>query len=1007
MANVIFAEMGFGDIFSVPMANAENQTLEKELEMKRKEKLNLENKISQHKETIQALSDFLKNLRQELLHTQALFEAVEKEIGSEMHFKALADTEIGCLQQEATQQEKDLLLLKEKKNTLESEILKGSQKMEKMKKQLNWDQQTLDAWLDEFAEEDEDTMVLVKYCRQDEARIKELTLSVDRTTVEINRKHKALDKEWTKTMTTQVGLDRATENFHRAHSERQELIHQWENTIEQMRERDHDLEQCIMSLSRVNQEVRERRDMIAEKTSQLENQGSNNQECEKKAAAAKLLATKLRVEFRDNECLCVQLKGEFEGLRITVEQVATKVDAMRSQLTSLNNDKKDKSSKLKNARLLIAALEQKMKAVTESTIGVEGVASLMERMLEEGELANVELESVVRYHHRVLSQKMQDLQALKAKEENLMAEINRTQDVLRSLLRHLRDVEDDYVKRQELTESQDCQIKVVKEKLRRLKGDQNSEEDQAHRRELSELTKTLEEKKRTTIMLSQQLRTLEVESRCVKKAVEKVGIQRRDLSSKLVEMELCNEIAERELKTLFIKNQETTVEDNLLKLDAKRVRDRLQNETGRVLSLEKQRMNLGAAMKEKDLEVDFNRDMLQTQVRISNQENQRLRMEMNENLSRIDKMKTKYETIAVPVMSPDGEGGRSLEYIMIQAAQEREELKRKGDELDRKVSKKETEIEALENTLHAVSRRTAHRKVSGMLSQSTEEYEKHLQLEERKRAMDKKYSFKMRQIRELQQDIDGINNTLDSLHQEEATLKEQRDENCNKILTLNKELETQKERLERVAKQCSKLTGDIRSSKKTKGKTKEEYEIDLCQLKDFSKMVERMLLEAMYEDPDLRSILQIHFQEKNLPLPEPVFPIAIHLTPGFRSTHSARSVRSSCSSSITADFPPRLTKSASPASSTRSATSPASSIHFRAESPAPRLSKSASRLSSARSSVSSISDGPRSSGRRSPHLGLQLVVTSAISATPPRDTRRGGSEASRRTPSKKSQGKTS
>ncbi|XP_064192423.1 coiled-coil domain-containing protein 39-like [Anguilla rostrata] len=1015
MANAIFAEMGFGDIYSVPMANAENQALENELQMKRKEKSNLDNKISQHQETIQALSDFLKNVRQELLHTQALSEAVEKEAESEVHFKALADREMGCLQQEATQLGKDIHLLREKKNTLESEILRGSQKLEKMKNQLNWDQQTLDDWLEEFALEDEDTMVLVKYCRQDESRIKGLTLNIDKTTAEINQKYKALDKEWTKTMTAQVALDRVTENFHRAHSERQDLIHQWENAIEQMRKRDGDLEQCIMSLSQVNQDVRQRQEAIGEKKRQLEIQESNNQECEKKFTAARLLASKLRAEFRDNEFLCGQLKSEFEGLRSTVEQVATKVDAMRSQLASQNNDKKDKSFKLKNAKLLITALEQKIKEVTESASGVEGAASMMERMLEEEELANTELESTTHHHHRMLSQKIQDLQALKAKEENLMAEISRTQDVLRNLLRHLRNAEDDYVRNQELIESQDCQIKVVKEKLRRLKGIQNSEEDHAFRLELSALSKSIEEKKRTTIMLSQQLRSLEVESRCVKKTVEKVGAQRRDLTSKLVEMELCNEIVERELKKLIAKNQESLVEDNLLKLDAKRVRDRLQSETERVISLEKQRMNLEAAMKEKELEVDFNRDVLQTQVKISSQETQRLRMGMNENLSRIDKMKTKYETIAVPIMSADGEGERSLEYYMVQAAQEREELKRKGDKLDKKVSKKETEIEALENTLHAISRRREHRKVSGVLSLSTEDYQKHLQLEEQKRAVDENYSFKMRQIRELQQDIDGMNNTLDSLHQEEASLKEQRDENCRKILTLNKELETQKEKLERVTKQCSKLTGDVRSSKKTKSKTKEEYEIDLCQLNDFNKIVERMLLEAMDEDPDLRSVLQTHFQEKNLPLPEPVFPIAIHMTPGYRPVHSARSARSSCSNSIRADSPPpRVSKPPSLISSAGSATSPVrsySSIRFRAESPAPRAPKPASRLSSARSSVSSISGGPRTSGQQSPRvkmvdLGLQIRVSSALSATPPRDSRRGGSGTSRSTPSKKSQRKT-
>ena len=52
-----------------------------------------------------------------------------------------------------------------------------------------------------------------KYHKEDESKIRELNLQIEKLTVEVNRKQSELDKEITQTQTTQIELDKTSEEF--------------------------------------------------------------------------------------------------------------------------------------------------------------------------------------------------------------------------------------------------------------------------------------------------------------------------------------------------------------------------------------------------------------------------------------------------------------------------------------------------------------------------------------------------------------------------------------------------------------------------------------------------------------------------------------------------------------------------------------------------------------------------------------------------------------------------
>ena len=66
--------------------------------------------------------------------------------------------------------------------------------------------QALETWLEESAHRDEDAMILAKYARVDEDKVREMTLRLEQLQQNYMKKRRLLDTETTETLTAQVRL---------------------------------------------------------------------------------------------------------------------------------------------------------------------------------------------------------------------------------------------------------------------------------------------------------------------------------------------------------------------------------------------------------------------------------------------------------------------------------------------------------------------------------------------------------------------------------------------------------------------------------------------------------------------------------------------------------------------------------------------------------------------------------------------------------------------------------
>ncbi|XP_060690429.1 coiled-coil domain-containing protein 39 [Hemiscyllium ocellatum] len=898
MTNNVLCEINWDDGFAIPVANAENKSLEDEVQKKQKEKDNLESQLTNIEDRIHAMTMHLQNVHQELINTQSLQKAREKEFESEQQFKHLAEREMERLKQEIRRLENDITLLRERKNVMENSIYRYTQKIEDLKCQLNWDRQALEAWLEESTKTDEDAIIIQKYAQEDEGKIRDITVRMERMTIEANKKRKLLDNEMTETMAAQMELDKIAHDFRRSHSERQELINQWQDTIEQMQKRDLEMDQCALSLAEVKQEIRDKEAAINEKIQFLKNETENNKEFEKKISINERLSAKLRLEYQGHETNRLQLQSELETLKSRVDRTATDLETVRSHIADLKRQNTDKSNKLMNCKEVNKALQEKLKTATETMLSAEEQVTRLEKTLKNEENTVKELEDQMKYLKDQKFKKSEELNSLNGTVRTVANQISGNKTTLRNLKSQIDKLDHESIKQQEVIYSQDFQIQQLERRLAKLEGNMSSNENELLGEKAAELSKNLEEKKSTVNLLNIQLKKLQNDTHHLRRQLDKCKEEKTDLTSKIEDIHLHIDTGEKELKKNKLAEQDLMIEDNLLKLEVERLRDMLHNKADDVLSLEKRKIQLETAMKERTEEIKIHMDVLQVQIKHIEQEQQGISAELHERLSKIDKMKKRYELLMVTMKPAEGEEERSQAYYVIKAAQEKEELQSQGDELDAKISKSEKELRALENTLQLLNNQNAtYQKSFNRVSETSEEFENKLKLEEQKRAIHDKYRYKRRQIRELQEDIQCMMNTFDNLLREQSALHAMVEEQHDKTKHLIKELDDQKLKLERVTKHCSKVVRDIRSAKKSPGQTQEEQDIDLRELRDFNKSLNKLLANAMDACPSLAADLQLYFDQAGLPLPSAPTSPSSHHSSRSPSVHSSASTTRTLGSS--------------------------------------------------------------------------------------------------------------
>ncbi|KDO30390.1 hypothetical protein SPRG_05101 [Saprolegnia parasitica CBS 223.65] len=819
------------------------------------------------------MDEHLKNVKQELINTQSLHNSKLKEISTEEHLRQVSDREAGRVKQELKKLDVAYNDVENKLNAIQNFLFKGNEDMDNFKMQMNWNQDELEQWATAAKQKEDDNMALEKYTRADDARIKELNLEIEKLTKALQVQKQLVEHEATETQAKQIELDKTADEFRAMHDERQQLVKQWQDTLEAMKRRDAEIAAASEQFAAKRMSVEEKKDALSEHKHRLKLQEQDNNDLQVKIQAKERLQSKLRLELQAANVRFQEFRDQVEILKNQLTSTVTHLNQQRAY----NSNKRSHLDKLVDdveaTRTRYKTTKKILDATMNSTVDAETMAKNAEADLNAMEAESLRFDKEITLLKDHMFRRSQTLFTLRQAEATLIAEISGAVAASRNLSTKLKLLEQSALRQQELVYNGEFQIQQMERKVSRASGERTADETKAMKAEIEVLQAEYDATHAQYSMLQTQCKKLSDERNATERTKRALLATRDETTAKIAEHELANASAENSLKAIYREKEDLLVQHDLQKLEVKRLRDFLNSRADQVLTLENREFQLKKSMEERKKEIGVHREVQRATVKAAEEERHRVSVEHSERELRIKKLQAKFETLCKtsPFGNIDEDGQeRSQAYFVIKAAQRREELQREGDDLDDKIRVAEKEVRALTKTLaHLEGRNTEYRKSFHRADMVGEDAIKMNQLEDQVKVAEDTLFKRKKELQRLEMDMEAEQHRIAELEMQARHFKDHNENLHAAQAQVLKELETERDRGVKITKRLDRLVRDHRANRivSEHEKTIEEVVLETYNAKEVNHSLLYTLGQLAHEFPELSDPLHESVKGQNLHIP--------------------------------------------------------------------------------------------------------------------------------------------
>ncbi|OHS98925.1 Coiled-coil domain-containing protein 39 [Tritrichomonas foetus] len=739
------------------------------------------------------LQEHLKNVHQEVSSVEQLITEKEKQVEEEKHLESIVERERGKIRvdYEKTQDETDDV--QSKWSVIQGKIQIAQNRIEKFKEDLQINQKEVEEWEAAAKQKEEDFLLVQKYQKDDESRIKNMIREMEQSAILIENKKNELQQEILNTKSLQIELDTTADYFRKIHEERTKLLAQWEDALKRVQALNEQIESATEAYDSRRGIADIHKGKVAEKKKNYDLTISQNKQIERHITICdhQVSAKNQQVEKEENQIL------DFQEVVATERQKLDKFEsdqrAYNEQIADYQNKIAQKMERKEELLIRLQETQDAFNLQRDYTKEISEQTNLMNEMMKNTENKLKQMDNTIEDKKKEIFNLTQEVFELRKQEKLLLAEIQGSQSRDKNLRIRIKDIDGEIQKQLELLYNSNFQIAQMERKISMMQGHTTQDEKAIFEQQISELEKIYASKNELERVLNLQLHRLDLDMRSAKRQKENLEKTQIDLSIKLNEIQIDQESLDKSVNNVHRQKEDKLVQLNILRLQIEKLAVQVEEKSDEVISLENRREQLKLSMQQRANELQEHLSGLKVQLKLEQEAKHVAIVELAERKKREATMANKFQ-ILMGVYNATEEG--TIEDIqanfVMKSAREREEITKRGDELEGQVKDAIKELRMLENQMEKLNVQTVDFK-KGFQTEDPEQMEKLRCLEEQLKAVQQRVNTKKAEARSIQEekyvmdrtymqkqdiihhmttDINKMQPNLERLQQENHELKE-------------------------------------------------------------------------------------------------------------------------------------------------------------------------------------------------------------------------------------------